>query len=689
MKSMRQSTIETLGLGSVLGIFQNGKLPANESELVDKVFGPAGSRGSLLISGGNGIVGSGKAMQLGSRLVSYDVPIVTLDLPDAPDGIGKQYSGLKRSFGAKGSTAIMSSIIRFNYDGGSLPEGVSRYNPRFVLEAIPEILPLKRSHYELMRQTFPEVEIRSVTSGFPNKELGVGILHPSFPHEINKIWEVVEDTPSDITKLFHAMGLIPVPVGDYWSFILDVLFCGITLAATRYHGATNMPFWKVDKHVRRLVGPNPLRAHDAIGPGASFLTWSCLHHLTEMYGDVFAPSPELMRRKESGENWYSSNRPVVDWVMDDEDEFQSWILGPIFQMTSLMLQENRAHLTHMNAIGEMCAQFTNGVNAHVRGLGAETVIGIVEKYHKLHPEAAGGAWYPDVFAKMDSPEWQQLYVNAEHDGNVGVITISRESLNWDVVNELGRAIDWLKAEGISKVILTGDFHLSTQLVGADTTEFFAGLEDEEVGFNIAKTWSEVARRFNDEFEVSVGFINGKRCLGGMLELLMHCHYLVSVDSAQVGMPEVTLPVVPGMEGCHWALRKANSADYPKLLELLLTGKSVAAKDATGWLVDYAGGIEDALGKTWAIASGRAHGLTARKVASDAIKVPTDVSGLPAASSALMAEGRKAIMDCILASCRVSLSQALEVQAKHSAGFMTSKSCKKGAIGSAAKKMLDI
>ena len=62
MKSMRQSTLETLGLGSVLDIFSNGKLPADTGELVDKVFGPSNNRGSFVISGGNGIVGSGKAM---------------------------------------------------------------------------------------------------------------------------------------------------------------------------------------------------------------------------------------------------------------------------------------------------------------------------------------------------------------------------------------------------------------------------------------------------------------------------------------------------------------------------------------------------------------------------------------------------------------------------------------------------
>ena len=689
MKSLRQTTLQVLGLGPVLDIFRKGKLPVDEMGLVDSVFGPAEDRGSLVISGGNGIVGSGKAMQLGSRLLKYGVPIVTLDLPDAPDGIGRQYSGLKRSFGPKLAGEIMANIVRFSYDGTSLPDGLKQYRPRFLLEAIPENLKLKRSHYDLMRRAYPGIEIRSVTSGFPSTELGVGILHPSFPHQINKVWEVVEGQPSDITHLLWALGLIPIPVGDYWSFILDVLFCGITQAAIRYHRASNMPFWKIDKYVRRLVGPNPLRAHDAIGPGASFLTWSCLHHLAEKYGEVFKPSPELVRRKESGESWYSSNRPTVDWEMADEEEFKNWVLGPIFQMTSLMLHEKRAHLSHMNAIGELCAQFTRGILAFIRENGDDDVITRVEAYHKLHPEAAGGCWYPDVFERMYDPEWQHLYVNAEHDGQVGVITISRESLNWDVINELNRVIDWLKAEGIDNVIITGDFHLSTQMVGADTAEFYPALDKEDMGFRVARTWSEAARRLNDDFAVSVGFINGKRCLGGMLELMMHCHYLISVDEAQLGMPEVTLPVVPGMEGCHWPFRKADPSDHPKLLELLLSGRPVAAKDAVGWLVDFAGPMEDALKEVWLISTGGNHNLETRPLQKETVTVPVDVSGLTTVDNPLVETARKAIMDSILASCNVSLKEALEIQAKHSAGFMVTKACRKGAIGASAKKVLDV
>ncbi|MHC4216906.1 MAG: enoyl-CoA hydratase-related protein, partial [Planctomycetota bacterium] len=622
-KAMRQTTLETLGLGSVLDIFRQGRLPADAGALVDKVFGPPGTRGSLVISGANGIVGAGKAMQFGSRLQPHDVRIVGIDFPGAPDGIGKQYPGLVAAFGPAAASAIMGNIVRLTYDGKSLPDELGHLRPALLIEAIPEILEVKKAHYKIFRDAFPGIEIRSVTSGFPMRELGVGIAHPAFPHEINKVWEIVEPEPSDITRLMWALGMIPMPVSDDWSFVLDVLFCGVTLAGLKYHHARNMPCWKIDKFVRRLLGPNPFRAHDAIGAaGANFLTWSCLHHLSEVYGPVFKPTAQLEEHRETGADWYPPNhfRPLVDWKLDaaGEADFEAWILGPMYQMTSLILHEKRAHLAHINAIGELCAQFRSGILAFIRGRGPESVIKTVEAYHRLEPAAAPKAWHPEVFEQMGSPDWQQLYVNAEHDGTVGVVTISRESYNGDVDRELNRALDWLKADGIEQVILTGDFHLATQMVGADTSDFYPALEAEGEGRRVSGDWSRTSRRLDEDFKTSVAFINGKRCLGGMLELATHCHYLVAVEDAQLGMPEVTVPVVPGMEGCHWPFRKAPSADRPKLLRLLLSGRPVKAADAVGWLADFAGPMDQALRRTGEVATNGDHGMKRRPVEAGAL-----------------------------------------------------------------------
>ncbi|MFA6572332.1 MAG: hypothetical protein WCT77_13985 [Bacteroidota bacterium] len=691
IKSMRKSTLETIGLGTVTEIFQNGKMPVNAGSLVDKIFGDANNRGSIVISGAKGIVGAGKMMQLGVRLMEFGVPLIGLDMGGASDGLSFQYSGLAESFGKKQADEIMSNIVQFNYDGKSLPRHLKTFNPRFLLEAVPEILELKKSHYKLFTDSFPGIEIRSVTSGFPMSELGVGIAHPAFPHQINKIWEMIEKEPSDITKLFWSLGMIPMEMTDNWAFVLDVLFCGLTLASLRYHEATNTPFWKIDKYVRKYLGPNPFRAHDVIGAkGANFLTWSCLHHLSKHYGDLYTPAQTLVEHKDSGMNWYPLNhlRPVINRSMDDYDEFETWIFGSLFQMTSLLLHENRSHLSSMNAIGEQCAQFRKGVLTLIRSFGADKVIKTVEAYHKVHPEAAKSAWYPDTFGHLNDKDWQQLYVNAEHDGKVGVITISRESYNHEVNEELNRAIDWLKAEGIDKVILTGDFHLATQLVGADTSEFYPALNNAEEGYNLSLNWSKTARRFHIEFRNSVAFINGKRCLGGMLELLLHCHYIVSTNDALLGAPEVTLPVVPGMELCHWTFRKAKSEDWQKIIKLLLGGKFVKAKDSIGWLVDFAGTIEESLNKAWNLASEGENYLPKRKFEEGVLKgLPADISGIASTEDIATNSARTAIFESIRNSCSVNYTEALEIQARHSAEFMTSKYCQRGFVGSDYQKTM--
>jgi len=155
--------------------------------------------------------------------------------------------------GQQRADRIMANIVRMTYDGKSLPTDLAKWRPRFLLEAIPEILETKKAHYRLFREAFPGIEIRSVTSGFRVRSWsGRGASGLSARSEQGL--EVVEQQPSSITQLLWALGLIPIPVSDDWSFVLDVLFCGLMLAGLRCHRATNMPFWKIDKYVRSRWG---------------------------------------------------------------------------------------------------------------------------------------------------------------------------------------------------------------------------------------------------------------------------------------------------------------------------------------------------------------------------------------------------------------------------------------------------
>lgn len=679
MKKLRASTLETIGLGSVLDIFRNQTLPIKTEPLISELFG---KDGSIVISGGSGIVGAGKTIQLASRLYKYGIPIIALDFPGAQDNLTPHLKGLTESFGKEKALQISQNIIRMNYDGKTLPPALHNFNPKFLLEAIPEILEVKKTHYNIFRD-IPKIEIRSVTSGFPSSVLGVGILHPAFPHHINKVWEVVEREPSKITHLLWSIGLIPIAVTDEWSFVLDVLFCGLLLSLLRYHAKTNMPYWKIDKLCRKHLGPNPFRAHDVIGSkGANFLSWSCLHHLSEKYGKLFEPTLDLIERKDTGEPWYPLNhfRPIVNWQIDTDEEikFEILALGSMIQMTSIMLHENRAHFSSMNAIGELCAQFRNGILAKIRRIGRDRGQYLVHEFHKLYPEAKMSPWYPETLEYINSREWQQLYVNAEHDSEVGVISISRESYNDDVDIELNRAIDWLRKEGVQRVILTSDFHLSTQMVGADTSEFFGAINDRNVGYRISSSWSKTARKLQ-EFDVSIGVIVGKRCWGGFLELMSHCHYLLAEENSLIGMPEVTLPVVPGMEGCHWFFRKASRKEWSNVLDLLLEGRPLAAKNAN-WIIDSTGSIDDVLREAWSIAS-NGEKSKIKKIEKNPIQINESKNRI------VVSEAQKAILECIEASSASSIEDALKIQASHAADFMQTEAFRKGVIGNEYMKII--
>jgi enoyl-CoA hydratase/carnithine racemase len=174
----------------------------------------------------------------------------------------------------------------------------------------------------------------------------------------------------------------------------------------------------------------------------------------------------------------------------------------------------------------------------------------------------------------------------------------------------------------------------------------------------------------------------------MLELMLHCHGLLACHDSSVGFPEATLPVIPGMEGCHWGLRKADAAGRQRLLRMLLTGKSERSVDAVGWLVDFSGPLQDCVRTAWKLVSGGGGGINLRPLETQGFTVELEGS-LPAAGNPGTEAARRAILDCVRASCAAPLSEALDIQSRHSGAFMSGPHCKAGLIGADAAKLLSV
>nr|QTI57558.1 cinnamoyl-CoA hydratase-dehydrogenase [Hedychium coronarium] len=109
----------------------------------------------------------------------------------------------------------------------------------------------------------------------------------------------------------------------------------------------------------------------------------------------------------------------------------------------------------------------------------------------------------------------------------------------------------------------------------------------------------VVNIMEDAPKPSVAAIQGL-ALGGGLELAMGCHARVSTPEAQLGLPELTLGVIPGFGGTQ---RLPRLVGLPKALEMMLQSKSIKAKEGEKYgLIDAIVSSEDLLkvARVWAL-----------------------------------------------------------------------------------------
>lgn len=170
--------------------------------------------------------------------------------------------------------------------------------------------------------------------------------------------------------------------------------------------------------------------------------------------------------------------------------------------------------------------------------------------------------------------------------NIGIITINRPSklnaLNKATIEELHIAFKVLnKNIEIKTIILTGSGEKAF-VAGADISEF-ANFNIEE-GTELARKGHEILFNFVQNLETPViAAINGF-ALGGGLELAMAAHFRVASTNAKMGLPEVSLGVIPGYGGTQ---RLPQLVGKGKAMEMIMTAGMIGAEEAKEWgLVNY-------------------------------------------------------------------------------------------------------
>ena len=164
------------------------------------------------------------------------------------------------------------------------------------------------------------------------------------------------------------------------------------------------------------------------------------------------------------------------------------------------------------------------------------------------------------------------------ENNIATITIERPSklnaLNVETIQELHNAFKTFGENSeIRAIILTGSGEKAF-VAGADISEF-ANFSIQE-GAQLAQQGQELLFDFVANLKTPViAAVNGF-ALGGGLELAMACHFRVASDNAKMGLPEVSLGVIPGYGGTQ---RLPQLVGKGRAMEMIMTAGMIAADEA--------------------------------------------------------------------------------------------------------------
>ncbi|MEK4426519.1 enoyl-CoA hydratase [Solibacillus sp. FSL K6-1523] len=162
---------------------------------------------------------------------------------------------------------------------------------------------------------------------------------------------------------------------------------------------------------------------------------------------------------------------------------------------------------------------------------------------------------------------------------VAVVTISRppaNALSQGLIKDVDAFLDAVEQdEAVRVIVLHGEGRFFS--AGADIKEFTNVQTGEEFTV-LAQNGQQVFERLENFSKPVIAAIHGA-ALGGGLELAMGCHIRYVTESAKLGLPELSLGLIPGFAGTQRLPRYVGVA---KAAEMMFTSDPITGVEAVQW-----------------------------------------------------------------------------------------------------------
>src|SRR5213083_1525042 len=170
-----------------------------------------------------------------------------------------------------------------------------------------------------------------------------------------------------------------------------------------------------------------------------------------------------------------------------------------------------------------------------------------------------------------------MAVRLDKQESIGHIVLDRPPANsYDkgFMEELDAAIEEARGDDTVKAIVVRSANERFFSAGADVSVFARSDMDTQNAFVVCA--NEAIGKFEETPKVVVAAING-HCLGGGLEIALCCDFRIAAEgSYRIGLPEVTLGLLPGTGGTQ---RLPRLIGRQKALDFMLRGTTMPPQDA--------------------------------------------------------------------------------------------------------------
>lgn len=168
------------------------------------------------------------------------------------------------------------------------------------------------------------------------------------------------------------------------------------------------------------------------------------------------------------------------------------------------------------------------------------------------------------------------YLKIEKKDNIIFIEINRpealNALNEDVLGELSSCFDNLEKDETNRVaILTGQG--KAFVAGADIAKMRDF--DPTKAYEFSNLGQSTFNKIDRSPIITIAAINGF-ALGGGMELALSCDIRIASEKAKLGLPEVSLGLIPGFGGTQRLVRLVGSG---VACEVVLSGNQYSAEEA--------------------------------------------------------------------------------------------------------------